>query len=323
MNGVPPDTRRFTTAAGDAGTRLDLFLTSRCPDLSRSQVARAVDAGGAEVDGRRRPRSHRLREGEAVVFVPLPPPPSEATPQDLPLKVVHEDDEFLVLDKAAGMVVHPAPGHPDGTLVNALVHRFGSLPGGDPMRPGIVHRLDRDTSGLMVVALTPLAHRRLAAQLRDRSLGRTYLALSWGAWSPTEGTLRDRLGRHPTQRVKIAVLRDNGREAVTHYEVREDFGFVQLCAARLETGRTHQIRVQFAHAGHPVVGDPLYGDDLRARRCHPLDREAAARLVRAAPRQLLHAAELRLRHPATGEPLILTSSPPPDFMAALEGLRAG
>ncbi len=304
----------------EAGERLDRILTACQPDLSRNQIQKAFAAGEVLVDGRPRPKSFRPEAGAEVTCV-LPAPLS-AAPQDIPLHVVHEDADLLVIDKPVGLVVHPAPGHPDGTLVNALAHRGLDLADtGDPLRPGIVHRLDRDTSGLLVVARTARAHRELAAQLQDRTLGRIYLALSWGRWPQAQGTLTGPIGRHMRDRQRMAVVRRGGREAVTHWEVAEDLGFVQLCRVRLQTGRTHQIRVHFAHHGHPVVGDPVYGDDRRARTVAPADRQAAAAMVRAAGRQMLHAAELHLRHPADGRPLSLSAPLPADFAAVLAGLR--
>ncbi len=314
-------TREFAVGEADAGQRLDLFLAARCPDLSRHQIQRALAAGRVRAGGRERPKGYRLRPGETVAIAPLPAPATGVAPQELPLKVLHEDAHLLVVEKDAGQVVHPAPGHRDGTLANALAHRCRQL-AGPAARPGIVHRLDRDTSGLLVVALSEQAFRSLGAQLRRRELRRAYLALAWGAWPAPSGRLEGNVGRSPTQRQRMAVLAEGGRAAVTHYEVAEDFGFVQLCRVRLETGRTHQIRVHFAHHGHPVVGDPLYGDDGRARNVHPLDRARALRLVKAAGgRQMLHACELALVHPATGRELVFRSEPPADLAAALALLR--
>ncbi|MBU1072771.1 RluA family pseudouridine synthase, partial [bacterium] len=185
----------------------------------------------------------------------------------------------------------------------------------------LVHRLDKDTSGLLVVALTEASLRDLQSQLQDRTLGRTYETLSWGRWAEDAGTLTGALGRHPTQRQRMAVLAAGGKPAVTRYEVREDFGFVQRCEVWLETGRTHQIRVHFAHHHHPVVGDTTYGDDARAKGVHPLDRRTADALVAAAGRQMLHASELRLRHPRSGEEMSFAAPPPDDFRRALDILH--
>ena len=315
--------RAFVVADDEAGARLDLFLTARCPDLSRSQVQLALGAGGVAVDGRARPKSYRLAAGSRVTLTPPTAPASHAEPEALPLRIVYADDELMVIDKEPGRVVHPAPGHRSGTLVNALLHHRPGL-AGPAARPGIVHRLDRDTSGLLVVALTETALRALSGQVRRRELGRVYLALTWSSWREREGVVEGAIGRSPQHRPRLAVLPAGGRAARTHYEVAEDFGFVQLTRARLETGRTHQIRVHFAHQGHPVVGDPVYGDDGRARNVHPLDRELALRLVKlAGGRQMLHAAQLSLTHPVTGERLVLTAPLPADFAAALALLRGG
>jgi len=313
--------RTFRVESDETGLRLDHFLTTRCEDLSRSQVQRSVNTGGARVDGRERPSRFKVSAGQEIVFTPPVPTPITAEPEDIPLDVIHQDDEILVVHKPVGMVVHPAPGHFTGTLVNALLHRFQALPGGDALRPGLVHRLDKDTSGLMVVALTETSLRDLQGQLQDRSLGRTYECLSWGQWKEDEGTLTGALGRHPTVRQRMAVLETGGKAAVTHYTVLEDFGFVQRCEVKLETGRTHQIRVHFAHGSHPVVGDLLYGDDARVKGVHPLDRQAALGMTAAADRQMLHARDLTLRHPTTGETLEFSALPPDDFMRALTVLR--
>jgi len=317
-----PEALEFVVDPDEDGLRLDQFLVERCPELSRNRIQVDLKAGRVLVDGRHRPKGFRLKAGVAVAFSPEPRPEMEALPQDIPLEIIYQDEEILVLVKPAGMVTHPAPGHPDGTLVNGLLYHCRELAaGGGELRPGIVHRLDRDTTGLMVVALTDRAHRHLSAQLKDRRMGRTYLALSWGHWAEDEGTLGGDIGRHPKLRQKMAVVERGGRPATTHYQVVEDFGFVQLSSVQLETGRTHQIRVHFAHNHHPVVGDPMYGDDRRARGIHTLDRRRADRMVRAASRQMLHATGLRLVHPASGEDLSFTAPPPADLEEVLAILR--
>jgi len=315
--------RLFTVTADEADARLDAFLVARCPDLSRNRIQSDLAAGAATVSGRGRPKSHRVRAGDEVVYAPRASTPLRAVAQDIPLTVVYEDADLVVVDKPVGLVVHPGPGHPDGTLVNGLLHRYGLAGvGQDPLRPGIVHRLDRDTSGLLVAALNERALRGLQEQLQSRTMGRTYLALSWGRWPEDAGELCGDIGRHPRRRQKMAVVPRGGRQAVTHYEVLEDHGFVQVCRVRLETGRTHQIRVHFAHGGRPVVGDPVYGDDRRARGVHSLDRRRADAMVKGARRQMLHAAQLRFVHPGSGRELVFTSEPAADMARVLAGLRA-
>lgn len=320
--GSPP--RIFVAGPADEGSRLDVFLAAHCPDLSRSRVRTDLDTPGAVlVDGRPRPAGFRVHEGQRVEFRCGARAALSAQPQAIELDVVYEDSHLVVINKPVGLVVHPAAGHPDGTLVNALLHRHGPIEaGGDPLRPGIVHRLDRDTSGLLVAALDDLAHRRLAAQLQDRRMGRVYLALSWGRWAQDEGELDGPVARDPRRRQRMAVVA-GGRPSLTRYRVLEDFGFVQLSRVELSTGRTHQIRVHFSHAGHPVVGDALYGADARARGVHGPDRRLAEQMTRLAGRQLLHAAELHFRHPVTDAEMSFTAPPPVDFKAVLDLLRSG
>ncbi|HOX25035.1 MAG TPA: RluA family pseudouridine synthase [Candidatus Krumholzibacteria bacterium] len=319
---MPEPAVSFLVSPAEAGQRLDVILAGRLRQLSRSQLQKSFATGSVVVDGQPRPKSYRPAAGAEIRLATAAPVAMDVKPEAIPLDIVYEDAHLLVVNKPPDLVMHPAPGHAGGTLVNALLHHTGRLAEtGDPLRPGIVHRLDRDTTGLVVVALTRQAHGALAAQLKDRSLGRVYLALSWGAWPAPAGVLEGRLGRHPHDRQRMAVVQNRGRAAVTRYEVLDDLAFVQLCRVRLETGRTHQIRVHFAHFGHPVVGDPIYGDDRRARNLRPLDRAAAANLVRAARRQLLHAAALHLRHPVDQRPLEFRAPLPPDFAAALAGLR--
>ncbi len=312
----------FKVGEDDVGLRLDAFLVEYCPDYSRTRIQNDLSKGRILVDGRKRPKGFRLKEGWEITFDPSPTRVLEAVAQDLPLDIVYQDDDILILNKAPRMVVHPAAGHPDGTVVNALLYHFKGLnAGGDPLRPGIVHRLDRDTSGLMAIALNDLAHNRLSEQLRDRQMGRSYRTFSWGQWEDDKGTLKGDIGRHPTQRVRMSVVKENGRSAVTHYEVLEDFGFVQYCAVKLETGRTHQIRAHFHHFHHPVVGDPIYGDDRRVMGVHPMDRVKAQAMAKSSGRQLLHAWRLDLVHPGTNEPMTFEIGLPKDMKHVLTGLR--
>ena len=313
------DLLKFSVSEDDVGLRLDTFLVKRCPDLSRNKIQSDFKDELILVQGRVRPKSFKLKVGWKVEYTPGQVQEMEAVPQDIPLDIIYQDDDILILNKPVGIVVHPAIGHPDGTVVNALLHHFQGLEAGDdPLRPGIVHRLDRDTSGLLAVALNHRAHAHLADQLRDRRMGRNYLALSWGSWKEDSGKLEGDIGRHPRQRQKMAIVPEGGRHAVTWYEVLENYGFVQLCKVKLETGRTHQIRVHFAHNHHPVVGDPMYGDDNRAKAVHALDRTKAAQIVRYASRQMLHAWKLELEHPTSGQILKFEAPVPADMQQVLD-----
>ena len=251
----------LTAASEDRGVRLDSFLAGRVPELTRSAAARLIETGRVTVAGRTAAKSCRLEGGELVEAELPDPEPTQALPQDIPLDVVYEDGDVIVVNKPAGLVVHPAPGHPDGTLVNALLHHCGSsLSGiGGELRPGIVHRIDRDTSGLIIAAKNDAAHQALSAQLQDHTLARTYEAVVVGNLREDRGTVDAPIGRHHTDRKKMAVTDRGGRAAVTHWEVLERFqGFTHV-RCRLETGRTHQIRVHMAHLGHPICGDTVYG----------------------------------------------------------------
>ena len=301
----------------DSGGRLDQFLVNHSLPASRSKLKRHIDAGACLVNGEPGRPAQRLQTGDEVCYQPPPPAPSGVVAQDIPLAVLHEDEQVIVVDKAAGMVVHPAAGHADGTLVNALLGRFGQLPGaGASERAGIVHRLDKDTSGVMVVARTDEAHAALAAQFACHSVERHYLALVLGAPAARRGgagTFDTFHGRHPVHRKKFSSKVTRGRRAVTHYRVLERLGGASLVQATLETGRTHQVRVHFSDAGHPLLGDPLY-----ARPPHdPLLRE----LARGLARQALHARSLAFDHPGTGERLRFQSDPPADMSSALARLR--
>jgi 23S rRNA pseudouridine1911/1915/1917 synthase len=295
-----------------AGRRLDEVLAGLA-GVSRAVVARWVEDGRVLVDGRSRPKSHRLHGGEALAWDPPPAAPAgPPTPEaGLDLMVRYEDDQLLVVAKPAGLVVHPAPGHPAGTLVNALLGRAGSLStAGGADRPGIVHRLDRDTSGLLVVAKDDATHLALVRELAAHRIERGYLALAQGHLAAEAGTVDAPIGRHPRDRKRMAVVA-GGRRAVTHWRVRERLPAADLVEVSLETGRTHQIRVHLAHLRHPVAGDLTYGADPRL----------AARL--GLDRPFLHAWRLALDHPADGRRIELVEPLPDDLEAALERLRAG
>ena len=300
-------TRELTAATEHAGVRLDAFLSADGA-LTRSQAARLIAEGRVRVNGKPAAKSARLSGGETVT-VDVPQLRKTALPpQDIPLDVVYEDDDVIVVNKPTGLVVHPAPGHPDGTLVNALLHHCGdSLSGiGGEKRPGIVHRIDRDTSGLIIAAKNDAAHLALSAQLKDHSLSRTYECLVTGNMKQDSGTVDAPIGRSSADRKKMAVV-PTGRRAVTHWEVVARYPGVTHLRCRLETGRTHQIRVHMAHIGHPILGDTVYG---------------AKKPVPGLTGQCLHAAGLRFVHPRTGEPVELHCPLPPEFTAMLQKLQS-
>ena len=284
--------------------RLDSFLSEKS-GLSRSACAKAIEEGAVSVNGRAARRSYTVKAGDEIVFTPSEPTESLALPEDIPLSVVYEDADLLVIDKPKGMVVHPAPGNESGTLVNALLHHCkGQLSGiGGVLRPGIVHRIDKDTSGLLVVAKNDMAHRGLAAQLEHHGIEREYRALVSGGFTNDEGTVDLPIGRHPRDRKKMAVL-PGGRAAVTHYQVLARYGQVSYLSLRLETGRTHQIRVHMAAKGHPLLGDEVYGGGNT-----PFEKKHASLFSG----QCLHAKELSFRHPRTGEVMSFSSPLPPEF----------
>ncbi|MCS6799088.1 MAG: RluA family pseudouridine synthase [Myxococcota bacterium] len=313
MSGLPRE--RLVVPPERQGERLDRFLASGPHGWSRAAVQRWIEQGRVRIGDAPARASSRLRAGDVVVVEPTAPVAYDAMPETLPLHVVHEDEQLAVIDKPAGLVVHPAPGHASGTLVNALLGRYGALPptgsSGLP-RPGIVHRLDRDTSGLLVVARTASAHEKLARQFAAHRVERAYLAIVVGV--PPDRVTYDTLhGRHPTDRKRFSTRVSRGRRAVTHVEVLERFEGAALVRCTLETGRTHQIRVHAAEAGTPVLADALYGRTPRSERV----RRAAA----AIGRQALHAALLGFEHPATGRRVRWESPLPADFERALEVLR--
>jgi 23S rRNA pseudouridine1911/1915/1917 synthase len=298
-----------------ATERLDRFLADQL-QLSRTQAARLVAVKAVTVNRRTARASHTLvRADRVAITFPADEPPRTLAPAAIPLAVVYEDEHLAVIDKPAGLVVHPAPGHWDDTLVNALVARGTTLGGGAEGRPGIVHRLDRDTSGLMVVAKTDQTHRRLGAALAARRIRRAYAALVWGHLDASPLVIEAPLARHSRNRKRMAVVAD-GRTARTDAYVVARFGVVDLLRLELHTGRTHQIRAHLEHVGHPVVGDPIYAGG-GSRRIGGPARVAAETLARATPRQALHAAWLAFRHPATGDPVEFRSEWPRDLRDAL------
>ena len=283
------ETTRLTVTTEEAGQRADSLLARRLEGLTRSAAARLLEEGRVTDRGRPVAKNLRVQPGQ-VLEVTLPEPEEpEARPQDIPLDVVYEDEDVIVVNKPTGMVVHPAPGHPDGTLVNALLYHCGeSLSGvGGQKRPGIVHRIDRDTSGLIIAAKNDAAHLALAAQLADHTLARTYECLAVGNFREDSGTVNAPIGRHPVDRKKMSINEKNGKEAVTHYHVLKRFRRFTYVECQLETGRTHQIRVHMASIGHPLLGDQVYGP--------------AKVPFSGLQGQTLHAGVLGIIHPSTGE----------------------
>ena len=315
---TPTEEERELVVDGPA-ERLDVWLADRL-ELSRSRVASLIGEGKVLLNEEPSRKSEALAEGDRVRVRIPPPAPARAEPEDLPLEIVWEDAHLLVVAKQAGRVVHPSPGHPDGTMVNALLHHVRDLSGiGGMLRPGIVHRLDRDTSGLLLVAKDDQTHRGLSDLLRERAIRRLYVALSWGRLERSPMRIDAPIGRSSADRKRMAVT-EGGRRAVTHVRVREELRVAQLLDVGLETGRTHQIRVHLAHLGHPVVGDATYGA-LWSRGMGGPDREWAQELARMTPRQFLHAGRLSFTHPITGEDLRFRAPLPPDLADVLGWAR--
>lgn len=291
----------------DAGQRVDAWLAAQLENVTRSAAARLLEEGRAVCAGKTLAKNYKLTGAETIQLSLPDPEAVDVRPQDIPLDVVYEDGDVIVVNKPKGLVVHPAPGHPDGTLVNALLYHCGdSLSGiGGELRPGIVHRIDRDTSGLIIAAKNDFAHQKLAAQLQDHTLARIYECIAVGNLREDAGTVDAPIGRHPTDRKKMAVV-SNGRPAVTHWTVLARYpGFTHL-QCRLETGRTHQIRVHLAHIGHPILGDTVYG---------------SKKPVPGLQGQCLHAVGLRFLHPRTGEAVELRCALPLEFQEQLRKLE--
>ena len=297
---------RKLTADRD-GERVDAFL-ARCGELTRSAAQKLLEEGRVTRDGAPVKKNEKTAPGQELCVDIPDAQPVDIVPQDIPLDVVYEDEHVIVVNKPVGMVVHPAPGHPDGTLVNALLHHCGSSLSGikGDLLPGSVHRIDRDTSGLIIAAKNDAAHLSLAAQLQDHTLARTYAAVAVGGFKEDEGTVNAPIGRHPIDRKKMAIDRKNGREAVTHWLVLERYSGYTYIECRLETGRTHQIRVHMAGIGHPLLGDIVYG----AKKPYP-----------GLAGQCLHARKLKFVHPSTGQPVEVECPLPDWFEAVLDKLR--
>ena len=299
---------RETYTADLGGERLDLFLVRQQPDLSRSHVQKRITRGDVLVDGKVRKANYKLNPGEQVDLLLAPPAPAEILPEPIPLDVLYEDEDIIVVNKARGMVVHPAAGVHSGTLVNALLAHCRDLSGINGMiRPGIVHRLDKDTSGVMVCAKNDKAHLDLAEQIRTKTAHRVYQAIVYGNISEPSGLIRGDIGRHPTDRKKMAIVREHGKPAVTHFKVLERFGAYTLVECSLETGRTHQIRVHMTAIGHPLLNDPKYGP-----------KKSSGFSIRG---QALHSWTLTLFQPRTHEKMKFEAPLPEDMMRILKALR--
>jgi len=311
-------TTSFEITEPYAAERLDLAVPRYVPGLSRSQARRLILAGFVTVNGQPAKPHSTLRQGDKVEVTLPPPEPADLAPEDIPLRILYEDDALLVVDKPSGMVVHPAAGVRSGTLVNALLHHCPNLSGiGGKLRPGIVHRLDKGTSGLLMVAKDDVTHRSLAAQLKARRVIRGYTALVMGRVREETGEIEHPIGRHVSDRKRMSVVTRKGRAAVTTYRVRERFREYTLLELRLGTGRTHQIRVHMSSLGHPVAGDRTYGGRTRAAHGRKELEERLRRLGRVA----LHAHLLGFTHPATGEPLEFVSPLPAELQEILAELR--
>ena len=314
MSTTDAEPRHAIVPDSSAGRRLDAVVAELFPEYSRSRLSAWIKDGDVSVDGELARGRDPVRGGERIALSAVQETQTHALPEDIPLDVLFEDEQVLVIDKPAGLVVHPGAGNPTGTMVNALLHR-------DPTREllpraGIVHRLDKDTSGVMVVARTLPAHTSLVAQLSARGVHRQYLAVVFGALV-SGGTANGAIDRHPRDRVRMAV-REDGKDAVTHYRLRERFRAHTALECRLETGRTHQIRVHMAHLKHPIVGDPLYGGSFKLPKGASEDLIAA---LRAFKRQALHAEVLEFMHPLSGEPVRCTAPVPADMLNLMALLR--
>ena len=304
MNNMEP----VVFTAEEKGQRLDVFVVERFPEFSRSHVQKLIEQGNVLVDGTVRKANYKLRGGEAVQVTVPQAEPISVEPEDIPLDILYEDKDIIVVNKARGMVVHPASGVYTGTLVNALLFHCQDLSGiNGEIRPGIVHRLDKDTSGVMVCAKNDTAHLDLAEQIRTKTAHRTYWAIVHGNIKEEAGIIKGDIGRHPTDRKKMAIVRENGKPAVTHFKVLERFGDYTLVECQLETGRTHQIRVHMTSIGHPLINDPKYGP----KKSSPF----------AINGQALHSLQLTLTHPVTKEEMTFTAPLPTDMEKILTGLR--
>lgn len=314
-----PINKQFAVDPGQIGQRLDVFLPQMDNSLSRSQVKRAIEEGDVLVNNLAPKPSQRLKEGDIVKLTQRPAAEAEARPQEIPLNIAYEDEAIIVVNKEAGMVVHPAPGNYEKTLVNALLFHCHDLSGiGGILRPGIVHRLDKGTSGLIVAAKSDAAHRALAAQFKNHEVDKLYIALVWGNIKGEQGEIELPVGRHPGDRKKMSTKSKRGRDAITRWKVRERYGLATLLDVEIKTGRTHQIRVHLADNGYPVVGDTVYGSASRIRTVADV---VLKNRFKALNRQALHAARLSFVHPISQEKIFFESAMPEDMESLCNELR--
>lgn len=315
-----PQDLSFTVSAGQAGLRLDVFLAQADESFSRSQIKYAIEEGDVLVNGKPPKVSRHLKAGDVVELHLEPAIDAVAVPQDIPLAVVYEDASVIVVNKPAGMVVHPAPGNPDQTLVNALLFHCRDLSGiGGVLRPGIVHRLDKETSGLIVAAKTDDAHRKLSAQFERHEIHKKYVALVWGDMKGASGEIMLPVGRHPKDRKKMSTKSRSGKDALTLWKVRERYGTATLLDIEIKTGRTHQIRVHLSERGYPVIGDAVYGNPSKLQIVKNAELKAAVKLL---TRQALHACELSFIHPQSGDRMVFSAPLPLELENLLALFRA-
>ena len=317
----------FEVDKGQSPLRIDKYLVNKLENVSRNRVQNAADAGNILVNKKPVKSNYKVRPADTIsIVMSYPPREIEIIPENIPLDIIYEDDHLIVLNKKAGMVVHPGHGNFDGTLINALYYHFKDLPlfQSGEIRAGLVHRLDKDTSGLLVIAKTDMAHNKLAKQFFNRTIGRKYLAIVWGEPKQAEGTITGHIGRNPKDRVKMFVFPDgsHGKHAVTHYKVLEYLGYISLVECKLETGRTHQIRVHFQYIKHPLFNDRDYGGDRILRgTTFTKYKQFAQNCFKILPRQALHAQSLEFIHPATGKPMAFDSNLPDDMATVIEKWR--
>ncbi len=318
---------KFIADKGQNALRIDKFLVNKIENASRSKIQAAADAGNVLVNDHSVKANYKVKPGDVIsIVMEYPPREVEITPEDIPLDIVYEDDDLLVVNKAAGMVVHPSFGHYSGTLVNALMHHLKDLSmfqSGD-QRPGLVHRIDKNTSGLLVIAKNEKTKTSLGRQFFDKTTERKYIALLWGSPKEKEGTIEGNIGRNPKDRKVMHVFPDGdqGKNAVTHYKVIEELGYVSLVECQLETGRTHQIRAHFKYFGHPLFSDPEYGgDQILKGTTFTKYKQFVSNCFSILPRQALHAKTLGFKHPKTGEFMQFTSELPDDMVQVIEKWR--